>query len=67
MFRIEPDRRSEIRQSVRTVALPAPNLAATIERVGLRRILDTVVDGYELGGDGWLELTKNVTDGDGAG
>ena len=35
--------------------------------VGLRRILDTVVDGYELDGDGWLELTKNVTDGDGAG
>jgi hypothetical protein len=34
--------------------------------VGLRRILDTVVDGYELGGDGWLELTKN-TDGDGSG
>ena len=32
--------------------------------VGLRRILDTVVDGYELGGDGWLELTKN-TDEDG--
>ena len=33
--------------------------------VGLRRILDTVVDGYELDGDGWLVLTKNVTDGDG--
>jgi hypothetical protein len=31
--------------------------------VGLRRILDTVVDGYELDGDGWLALTKNVTDG----
>ena len=31
------------------------------EGVGLRRILDTVVDGYELGGDGWLELTKNTT------
>lgn len=28
--------------------------------VGLRRILDTVVDGYELGGDGWLKLTKNT-------
>ena len=27
--------------------------------VGLRRILDTVVDGYAHGGDGWLELTKN--------
>jgi hypothetical protein len=31
--------------------------------VGLRRILDTVVDGYELDGDGWLALTKSVTDG----
>lgn len=27
--------------------------------VGLRRILDTVVDGHELDGD-WLELTKNL-------
>jgi hypothetical protein len=27
--------------------------------VTLRRILDTVVDGYELDGD-WLELTKHV-------
>ena len=34
-------------------------------RVGLRRILDTVLDGYEVDGDGWLVLTKNVTDGDG--
>ena len=33
------------------------------DSVGLRRILDTVVDGYELEGDGWLALTKNVTDG----
>ena len=32
--------------------------------VGLRRILDTVVDGYELDADGWLELVKNT---DGAG
>ena len=32
--------------------------------VGLRRILDTVVDRYELGGEGWLELTK-TTDGAG--
>lgn len=31
--------------------------------VSLRRILDTVVDGYELDGDGWLALIKNVTDG----
>ena len=34
--------------------------------VGLRRILDTVVDGYELDGEGWLALTKNVTGGDSA-
>jgi len=32
--------------------------------VGLRRILDTVVDGYELDADGLLELVKNT---DGAG
>ena len=31
--------------------------------VGLRRILDTVVDGYELDGQGWLALTKNVSGG----
>ena len=30
------------------------------EHVTLRRILDTVADGYELDGDGWLELTKAV-------
>ena len=34
--------------------------------VGLRRILDTVVDDYELDGEGWLALTKNVTGGDSA-
>jgi hypothetical protein len=34
------------------------------ESFGLRRILDTVLDGYELD-EGWLELTKKVTDGDG--
>jgi hypothetical protein len=28
--------------------------------VTLRRILDTVVDSYELDGDGWLELRKRV-------
>ena len=28
--------------------------------VGLRRILDTVVDGYELDGDGWLKMTKTT-------
>lgn len=30
------------------------------EAVTLRRILDTVVDRYELDGDGWLELRKDV-------
>ena len=45
--------------------LPVESLRPELERdpggdVTLRRILDTVVDGYELGGDGWLELTKHV-------
>ncbi len=44
------------------------SLRAELDRdedvVGLRRILDTVVDRYELGGDGWLEMTK-TTDGAG--
>jgi hypothetical protein len=40
-------------------------LRAELEReagdaVTLRRILDTVLDGYELDGDGWLELRKGV-------
>jgi hypothetical protein len=30
------------------------------EGVTLRRILDTVVDRYELDQDGWLELSKDV-------
>ena len=30
------------------------------DAVTLRRILDTVVDGYELDQDGWLELSKHV-------
>jgi anti-sigma regulatory factor (Ser/Thr protein kinase) len=46
----------------------ADTLRAELERdedgVGLRRILDTVVDGYEVGGDGWLQMTK-TTDGTG--
>ena len=33
--------------------------------VSLCRILDTVVDGYEVDNEGWLTLTKNVTDGRG--
>ena len=32
----------------------------TAGAVTLRRILDTVVDSYELHGDGWLELRKDV-------
>ena len=40
-------------------------LRAELERdsaddVTLRRVLDTVVDGYELDGEGWLELRKDV-------
>lgn len=30
------------------------------EGVTLRRVLDTVVDAYQLGADGWLELTKHA-------
>jgi hypothetical protein len=30
------------------------------DEVTLRRILDTVVDGYQLDSDGWLELRKRV-------
>jgi hypothetical protein len=30
------------------------------ESMSLRRVLDTVVDGYRLDPDGWLELTKDV-------
>ena len=30
------------------------------DEVTLRRILDTVVDGYELDADGWLQLRKRV-------
>jgi hypothetical protein len=45
--------------------LPVDKVQAELERdpgdgVTLRRILDTVVDGYELDGDGWLELRKHV-------
>ena len=45
--------------------LPVETLRAELERdpgddVTLRRILDTVVDAYDLDGDGWLELTKHV-------
>jgi len=45
--------------------LPVEPLRAELERdpgehVDLRRILDTVVDGYELDADGWLELRKDM-------
>lgn len=30
------------------------------EAVTLRRVLDTVLDGYQLDAGGWLELTKRV-------
>jgi hypothetical protein len=41
------------------------SLRADLERdrddtMSLRRVLDTVVDGYRLDPEGWLELTKNV-------
>jgi hypothetical protein len=32
------------------------------EGMTLRRILDTVVDSYELDDDGWLELRKQLTE-----
>jgi hypothetical protein len=32
------------------------------DHVTLRRILDTVVDGYEVDPEGWLELTKGVAE-----
>ena len=49
----------------------ADRLRAELERdatddVTLRRVLDTVVDSYELGADGWLELTKGLTVKEGA-
>jgi hypothetical protein len=47
--------------------LAVDRLRAELERdpgeaVTLRRILDTVVDRYELDQDGWLELSKDVAD-----
>ncbi len=45
--------------------LPVESLRSELERdpgsdVTLRRILDTVVDRYELDREGWIELTKQV-------
>jgi len=52
-----------IRASVGPLA--SEGVRAELERdpgdgVTLRRILDTVVDSYELDGEGWLELRKRV-------
>jgi hypothetical protein len=49
----------------------ADRLRAELERdapddVTLRRVLDTVVDSYELDADGWLELTKGLAVQEGA-
>ena len=49
----------------------ADRLRAELERdapddVTLRRVLDTVVDSYELDTDGWLELTKGLKVEEGA-
>ena len=49
----------------------ADRLRAELERdvsddVTLRRVLDTVVDSYELDADGWLELTKGLAVEEGA-
>jgi hypothetical protein len=49
----------------------ADRLRAELERdapddVTLRRVLDTVVDRYELDADGWLELTKGLAVEEGA-
>ena len=51
--------------------LPVESLRSELDQdtagnVTLRRILDTVVDGYELDGEGWLELTKHVEQQEGA-
>ena len=47
--------------------LPVDAVRTELEResegMTLRRILDTVVDGYELDDDGWLELRKQVAEG----
>jgi hypothetical protein len=54
-----------------TVGPLADAVRAELERepgdhFDLRRILDTVLDGYELDADGWLELRKQVAKGGGA-
>ena len=53
---------------VATVGPLADAVRAELERepgehFDLRRILDTVLDGYQLDADGWLELRKQVAEG----
>ncbi|TML55545.1 MAG: hypothetical protein E6G15_03265 [Actinobacteria bacterium] len=54
---------------VATVGPLADAVRAELERepgehFDLRRILDTVLDGYQLDADGWLELRKQVAKGE---
>jgi len=54
---------------VATVGQLADAVRAELERepgehFDLRRILDTVLDGYQLDADGWLELRKQVAKGE---
>ncbi|TMM25685.1 MAG: hypothetical protein E6F97_02430 [Actinobacteria bacterium] len=58
--------------SLRATVGPFPDgtLRGELERdpgdeVTLRRILDTVLDGYQLDADGWLELRKRVAEREG--
>jgi len=60
-------RLTEVAIVARVGPFAAERLQAELERdsaddVTLRRILDTVVDGYELDPEGWLELTKGVAE-----
>src|SRR3989442_5940070 len=52
-----------IRRPPRSTLFPYTTLFRSLERepgehFDLRRILDTVLDGYQLDADGWLELRK---------
>jgi hypothetical protein len=60
-------RLTEVAIVTRVGPFAAQRLQAELERdsaddVTLSRILDTVVDGYELDPEGWLELTKGVAE-----
>jgi hypothetical protein len=60
-------RLTEVAIVTRVGPFAAERLQAELERdsaddVTLSRILDTVVDGYELDPEGWLELTKGVAE-----